>query len=206
MNCFRLEYSIDRIEQFIERESSLSSYVSPSYLDRQWTYKTPPSSHLLRLFFLFFFLHPWLDSNVQLLPFLPHSLFLRHLPFPFSHFTMSEPELKDAPYTAEHSQESINEKDHTLFQRKHSGDDVIVDEKAPLDAEDNKKVLGLQQKHFTALVHAFVWVAFTGKYKQHTTISTNNEKHRRGHGYQNGGWSPCLLSSCALAKTSFVCD
>ncbi|KAF8934612.1 hypothetical protein BGZ52_003822 [Haplosporangium bisporale] len=74
---------------------------------------------------------------------------------------MSEPELKDAPYTAEHSQESIHEKDHTLFQRKHSGDDVIVDEKAPLDAEDNKKVLGLQQKHFTALVHAFIWVAFT---------------------------------------------
>ncbi|KAG0358222.1 hypothetical protein BG005_002576 [Podila minutissima] len=69
---------------------------------------------------------------------------------------MSEPELKDAPYTAENS-----EKDQTLFQRRHSGDDVIVDEKAPLDAEDDKKVLGLKQRHFTALVHAFIWVAFT---------------------------------------------
>ncbi|KAG0339571.1 hypothetical protein BG000_001804 [Podila horticola] len=69
---------------------------------------------------------------------------------------MSEPELKDAPYTVE-----TPEKDQTLFQRRHSGDDVIVDEKAPLDAEDDKKILGLKQRHFTALVHAFIWVVFT---------------------------------------------
>lgn len=74
---------------------------------------------------------------------------------------MSEPELKDAPYTVE-----TPEKDQTLFQRRHSGDDVIVDEKAPLDAEDDKKILGLKQRHFTALVHAFIWVVFTGKSSQ----------------------------------------
>ncbi|KAG0346755.1 hypothetical protein BG004_000907 [Podila humilis] len=74
---------------------------------------------------------------------------------------MSEPELKDPPHS-HNSQESIQEKDQTVFQRKHSGDDAIVDEKAtPLDAEDDKKVFGLKQKQFRTLVHAFIWVLFT---------------------------------------------
>ncbi|KAF9430924.1 hypothetical protein BGZ94_002053 [Podila epigama] len=68
---------------------------------------------------------------------------------------MSEPELKDAPRNT----------DTTVYQRKHSGDDVIVDEKAPLgsevDSEDEKKVMGLKQSLFTLLLHAFIWVLFT---------------------------------------------
>ncbi|KAG9322598.1 hypothetical protein KVV02_007911 [Mortierella alpina] len=79
-----------------------------------------------------------------------------------------QPELKDAPRPADSpapSQESIEQKDQTLFQRRRTDDmdEVFVDEKAPVkeDAEEEKKVLGMQKKRFTLLWHLVAWLLFT---------------------------------------------
>ncbi|KAG0352146.1 hypothetical protein BGZ54_002933, partial [Gamsiella multidivaricata] len=60
------------------------------------------------------------------------------------------------------SQESIDEKDQTLFQRRPTTEEGLVDEKAPVqDAEDNKKVFGLHQRRFRQLSHLVFWLCFT---------------------------------------------
>ncbi|KAF9960426.1 hypothetical protein BGZ70_008608, partial [Mortierella alpina] len=79
-----------------------------------------------------------------------------------------QPELKDAPRLADSpapSQESIEQKDQTLFQRRHTDnmDEVFVDEKAAVkeDVKEEKKVLGMQKKWFTLLWHLVAWLLFT---------------------------------------------
>jgi hypothetical protein len=85
-----------------------------------------------------------------------------------------QPELKDAPAHVEHiaSYTPQDEKDHTLFHRKGSNDE-FVDEKATAAAhggydahEETKdeKVLGLRKTLFKMLVHAFLWLCFTGMF------------------------------------------
>lgn len=80
-----------------------------------------------------------------------------------------QPELKDEPRPAESpvpSQESTEQKEGTLFQRRRTDDleEVFVDEKAAVkeDTDEEKKVLGMQKKRFTLLWHLVAWLLFTG--------------------------------------------
>ncbi|KAG0323924.1 hypothetical protein BGZ99_002340 [Dissophora globulifera] len=77
---------------------------------------------------------------------------------------MSEVEHKTespAALTAIHtsSQETIDEKDKTLF-RRHTGEEM-ADEHVVED-EDNKKVFGLRKKRITQIMHLAIWLCFTG--------------------------------------------
>jgi len=90
-------------------------------------------------------------------------------------------EVKDAParteqadlYTSSNSQESIQEKDHTLFQRRHTGEEesdlAVLEEKKndgleqqDVDRDEEKKVFGMRQKLFTLVWHGVAWLLFTG--------------------------------------------
>ena len=80
-----------------------------------------------------------------------------------------QPELKDAPRPADSpapSQESIEQKDQALYQRRRTSDmdEVFVDEKAAVkeDVVEEKKVFGMQKKRFTLLWHLVAWLLFTG--------------------------------------------
>ncbi|KAF9582562.1 hypothetical protein BGW38_000057 [Lunasporangiospora selenospora] len=71
-------------------------------------------------------------------------------------------EVKDAPSRVEQEIYNEKEKDQTLFQRRRADEEDLGDiDDHSKDAEDNKKVFGLQKKRFTQLVHAVIWVLFT---------------------------------------------
>lgn len=86
-------------------------------------------------------------------------------------------EVKDAPaqfdlgtFNNSNSQESFHEKDHTLFQRRQAGEEeadlAALEEKKndglDVDRDEEKKVFGMRQKHFTLVWHGVFWLLFTG--------------------------------------------
>ncbi|GJJ69188.1 hypothetical protein EMPS_01534 [Entomortierella parvispora] len=82
-------------------------------------------------------------------------------------------EVKDSPvHTSSSSQESIHEKDHTLFQRRHTDEEesdlAALDQKKngaleqqDVDRDEEKKVFGMRQKLFTLVWHGIAWLLFT---------------------------------------------
>ncbi|KAF9364475.1 hypothetical protein BGX34_001404 [Mortierella sp. NVP85] len=55
----------------------------------------------------------------------------------------------------------MDEKDQTLFNRRPTIEEKMVDEKVSLDNEDDKKVFGLHQRRFRQIWHAVAWLCFT---------------------------------------------
>ncbi|KAF8936228.1 Na+ dependent nucleoside transporter C-terminus-domain-containing protein [Dissophora ornata] len=55
----------------------------------------------------------------------------------------------------------FDEKDQTLFKRRSTAEEEVMTDERIVDSEDDKKVLGLKQKHFRMLTHLALWMCFT---------------------------------------------